>query len=198
MYSLRAFSQCEKVGEIIISVRECDQEAVEALCGRYCSNKPFSVVIGGETRQESVANAFSHVHEKSDFVMIHDAARPLIGEREILLLIEKGKRYGAACAGEKVIDTVKEIGKNGFISKTVPRDHLYTVQTPQIFRTDLYRVALALAKRDGIAVTDDCALAEHAGFSVHICELGIFNLKLTTMQDVEKIEMIIREKGKIL
>ena len=69
-----------------------------------------------------------------------------------------------------------------------------TVQTPQAFRTDLYRVSLALCEKDGVEVTDDCALVEHAGFSVYPCLTEKTNLKLTTLEDADLIEMLLKER----
>ena len=92
------------------------------------------------------------------------------------------------------MDTVKKADSNGFIIETVPRDDLYTVQTPQVFKADLYRVSLAIAERNAAVVTDDCSLAELAGFPIKLCDLGFYNLKLTTPEDVLLIEQLLKER----
>ncbi len=194
LYSLLSFQNCKDIDEIVIVAKEGEVDVMKKLCRDHNISKLSSVVTGGSTRQESVANGFSAVSKQCELVAIHDAARPLILPEHIEILLQNARRYGAACAAKKVTDTVKRIGKNELISQTVPRDDLYTVQTPQVFKADLYRVSLALAEQSRCAVTDDCALAENAGFPVKLCELGIHNLKLTTQEDITFIESYLKER----
>ncbi len=190
-YSLKAFDACEQICEIIVTVREQDRDSIEEECKTYIKNKSWKTVLGGEDRAASVERGFLAIQSEPDFVAIHDAARPLILPNDIDRILSDAKRYGAACAACKMTDTVKRANKNLAIVETVPRDDLFTVQTPQIFKTDLYRVALANAKQKSIQVTDDCALAEASGFSVHLTLIDTPNFKLTTKPDVYLIEQII-------
>lgn len=190
-YSLCAFDQCDSVNEIIVTAKESEISEIEKVCLDCKLKKPWKVVCGGNTRQESVMNGFLAIDPKADLVAIHDAARPLITPKFIENLINHAKRYGACCAAKKITDTVKKAKENGVILETVPRDELYTVQTPQVFKTDLYRAALALSNRDGVMVTDDCALAEHAGFPVKLVMGDSLNLKLTTPDDVSVISCLL-------
>ena len=194
-YSLIAFEKCDKVREIIVTARAEEVDRIYQLCHQYRISKLSAVVLGGATRQESVENGFLKVHPKADFVAIHDAARPLITTKQIETLLTQAFRFGASTAAKKMIETVKKSDQKGMILQTVPREDLYTVQTPQIFMCDLYRASLALAKRDKISVTDDCSLAEHAGFPVKLVELGSCNLKLTTLDDIQFINRILEEKN---
>lgn len=194
LYSLLAFQQCDDVDEIIVVTKEEEAKTVERICYDYNVTKLAAIVPGGNTRQESVTKGFLALSKHSDFVAIHDAARPLILSSHVSALIQAAKKWGASCAARRMIDTVKKATEQGFIVETVPRDDLYTVQTPQVFKADLYRVALALAEKNGISVTDDCALAEHAGFLVKLCELGAPNMKLTTPEDVSLIEQLLKER----
>ncbi len=194
LYSLLAFQNCPDIQEIIVVSRPEDLPEIEKICTENRITKLSALVEGGATRQDSVANGFLKVNPKSDLVAIHDAARPLISSAQIIKLLEAAKRYGASCAAKKITDTVKKAKKGGFISETVPRDDLYSVQTPQVFKTDLYRVALSLAHRDKIVVTDDCSLAEHAGFSVKLCELKEPNMKITLPEDLDLITFYLKEK----
>ena len=194
VYSLLAFQQCKDIDEIIVVARAGQEEEIDLLCQEFGISKLKSIVVGGDTRQESVANGFMQISPKSKLVAIHDAARPLILSSQISKLLEEANRFGGATAAKKCADTVKRADANGLILETVPRDDLYAVQTPQVFKTDLYRVALALSKRDGISVTDDCSLAENAGFSVKLCELDGPNYKLTLEDDLLTITSILKER----
>ena len=171
LYSLLAFQNCPDISEIIVVARDEDHSVIEKLCRDHKITKLSAVTSGGSTRQESVSRGFSKIHPKSDMVAIHDAARPLILPSQISLLLETARKYGASCAAKKVSDTIKRANLDGIILDTIPREDLYSVQTPQVFKTDLYRIALAISEKDGIAVTDDCALAEYAGFRIKLCEL---------------------------
>ena len=114
-------------------------------------------------------------------------------EDDDLKKIPKDKRLQSKSVWQRFLIMFFGAGNN-FISATVPREDLFAVQTPQVFKTDLYRVALALAKQDGFVVTDDCSLAEHAGFSVKLCELSGPNYKLTTEEDLLTITAILKER----
>ena len=188
VHSLLAFQNCDEISEIVIVAKKGEEEIIRNLCHQFKISKLSAIVFGGNTRQESVSNGFESISKKSDFVLIHDAARPLIDPNSISKLLKEAHRFGASCAAKKITDTIKRSDDHGFILKTVPREDLYSVQTPQVFKTDLYRVSLALAKKDQIEVTDDCSLAEHAGFSVKLCDIEIPNIKLTTKEDIQMVE----------
>lgn len=194
LYSLLAFQACKDIDEIIVVVKDGQEDEIERLCKENGITKLKAVVLGGFSRQESVCNGFMQISSKSKIVAIHDAARPLILPSQISLLLEEANRYGAATAAKKCADTMKRADDKGMITETVPREDLYAVQTPQVFKADLYRVALALSKRDGFLVTDDCSLAENAGFSVKLCELDGPNFKLTTQDDLITITSILKER----
>ncbi len=195
LYSLLAFQQCSDISEIIVVARESEKDLIRSICEEHGITKLKAIVSGGNTRQASVSNGFFAISKKSDFVLIHDAARPLILPESITKLLKEAHRFGAATAAKKVSDTIKRSLDGDFISETVPRDDLFAVQTPQVFKTDLYRVSLALAEKDKIEVTDDCSLAEHAGFPVKLCDLGIQNMKLTTSDDLNLVKSILMERN---
>lgn len=194
-YSLIAFEKCDLIYEIIVTAKAEEKEIIQKICSDYGISKLKSVVCGGETRQESIKNGFRAVSKNSDIVAIHDAARPLILPEHVTKLIEKAKRYGAATAAKAMVDTVKRGNNSSFICETLPREEIFSVQTPQVFTCDLYRVALALAERDGFSGTDDNSLAEHAGFSVKLCDVIPINLKLTTKEDVPTISALLKERN---
>ncbi|HEY2432789.1 MAG TPA: 2-C-methyl-D-erythritol 4-phosphate cytidylyltransferase [Vicinamibacterales bacterium] len=139
--------------------------------------------VGGERRQDSVANAFDIVSEESDVVLIHDAARPFVSADLIDRTIDAAVAHGAAIAALRSRDTVKRVDATGTILDTIPRETIYLAQTPQGFRRDVLAKAIALG-RSGVAATDEAALAERAGFTVHVVEGDPGNVKITSGEDL--------------
>lgn len=193
-YSLLAFQNCKEINEIIVTAKASEVDILREIAEKNGITKLKEVIPGGSTRQESVSSGFAAVSNKCDIVAIHDAARPLILADHISELIDNAKRYGSVSAAMPMYDTVKRGDKNGISVGTICRDDLYTVQTPQVFKADLYRVALALAQKDGFTATDDTSLAEHAGFPVKLCQVAPINTKLTTSFDIEIIEALLKGK----
>ncbi len=179
------------VDEIIIVTGAEDIEAVKAAV-RDCG-KVAAVVAGGEERQQSVFNGLSEA--SGDVVLIHDGARALITDTEIKNVIDGCVKYGAAAAGVPCKDTLKSADADGFIEGTIDRSGTYMIQTPQAFRTEQIRILHKRAASDGLAVTDDCAIAEHYGVKVKITEGSYDNIKLTTPIDLAVGEMILKKRS---
>jgi 2-C-methyl-D-erythritol 4-phosphate cytidylyltransferase/2-C-methyl-D-erythritol 2,4-cyclodiphosphate synthase len=151
------------------------------------SSKPLRVVKGGLRRQDSVAAAFRLVSERADVVVIHDAARPFATSGLLAKTIAAAAESGAALAALEARDTVKKVA-DGVVSATLDRQTIFLAQTPQAFRRDVLRDALAI---DGDA-TDEAALAERAGHPVRIVEGEASNIKVTTPEDLVIAEAIGR------
>ena len=146
----------------------------------------FRVCVGGARRQDSVANAFAAIDPRTDVVLIHDAARPFVSPDVISRTIRAAAAHGAAIAAQPVTDTVKRVRHDGeslAIVETIPRESIYLAQTPQGFRVEVLREAIALGQ-SGVEATDEAALAERAGHVVHIVESSATNLKITTVDDL--------------
>jgi 2-C-methyl-D-erythritol 4-phosphate cytidylyltransferase/2-C-methyl-D-erythritol 2,4-cyclodiphosphate synthase len=143
-------------------------------------------VQGGARRQDSVANAFDAIAASADIILVHDAARPFVTTDIISRAIDAAAEHGAAIAALPVSDTVKRVGGSGrdVIVETVPREQIYLAQTPQAFRRDVLRDAVALG-RSGVDATDEAALAERAGHAVHVVAGDPGNIKITTPADLE-------------
>ena len=107
LYSLMAFQNCKDIDEIVVVVRAGQEDEVTDLCNKHQITKLSAVITGGETRQESVANGFYAISQKSNIIAIHDAARPLILPNQISKLLEYANRYGGATAAKKASDTIK-------------------------------------------------------------------------------------------
>lgn len=148
------------------------------------------IVAGGETRAESVRRAFeSLAAEPGDFVCVHDAARPFVTAAETVSVLEAAERSGAAIAATPVVDTLKKVDRDRIVS-TVSRAGLFAAGTPQVFRADL----LARAFAEGGEDTDEAALVEALGATVSIVPVSRLGFKITTPQDLELAEALIRSR----
>ncbi len=139
----------------------------------------LDIIEGGETRQQSVYNGLKH--EKCDYVLIHDGARPLITKELINTCIESVIDLKAISVMTKTIDTIKEV-ENGIIIKTIDRSKLYNTQTPQAFEYNL--IMKAHQKYEGQNFTDDSGLAEAIGAKVYVVNGSYRNIKITTQSDM--------------
>lgn len=147
-------------------------------------HKPVLVVEGGARRQDSVARAFARVPANTEIVVIHDAARPLVGPAVIDRTVSAAIDDGAAVAAMRATDTVKRGDADGRVIETLAREHVYLAQTPQAFRVDVLRDALAIAAD----ATDEATLAERAGHRVRLVEGEARNIKITTPGDLAAAE----------
>jgi 2-C-methyl-D-erythritol 4-phosphate cytidylyltransferase/2-C-methyl-D-erythritol 2,4-cyclodiphosphate synthase len=146
------------------------------------------IVEGGERRQDSVANAFAALGERSEIILVHDAARPFVTPEVISRAIGAAVEHGAAIVAVPVSDTVKRVGRDesgdaGVILETLPRDEIVLAQTPQAFRREVLKAAIA-AGRMGDA-TDEAMLAERAGHRVYVVAGDRANVKITTASDLD-------------
>ena len=182
--TITVFDSCGYISEIIVAARPEDTEKIKEIIKSAGLRKVKDIVAGGETRQESVSNAVKSVGDDIDFIAIHDGARCFISHEDIEKVILKAFETGAAAAGTKVTDTIKLVGDNNCdIIRTLNRDSLRAVQTPQIFSKDLYISALRQCKNANI--TDDCAIVENFGHTVSIVECSKHNIKITDSQDLK-------------
>jgi 2-C-methyl-D-erythritol 4-phosphate cytidylyltransferase len=146
-----------------------------------------SVVSGGATRAESVRRAFEALDAQAgDIVCIHDAARPFVSVSEIADVMNAAERDGAAIAATPIVDTLKRVD-GGKIAETVDRRGLWAAATPQAFRVELLRRALA----PGSEATDEAALCERLGIPVAIAAVSRLAFKVTTPEDLELAEAIL-------
>lgn len=175
-YSARAFDAHPMIDEIILVTGE--NTAAAKAAAKSCA-KPVQLVPGGATRVQSVCAGLAAVH--SDYVAIHDAARPFVSPQVIAGALEAAYETGAAAPAVPVKDTIKR-AENAVVTETPPREALFAVQTPQCFRTALYREVLSGGVPDD--ATDDCSLFERAGLPVRLTQGDYANYKITTREDL--------------
>lgn len=186
-HTLSVFESCEAIGEIIIVAGKNEIEAVGELVDRFGFGKVTHIVAGGKERQDSVRQGLEKV--SSEIVAIHDAARPMVTCEIIDRSIKEAQRSGACIAAVPMIDTIKSATPECIVTDTIDRSNLYSIQTPQTFRTDLIRGAYEQAYIDGFYATDDSALVERLGKQVTIVRGSYDNVKITTPSDMELASM---------
>jgi len=183
--SVDAYRSCDLVTDLVVALpADVVQSPPPYLLE---GSKPLALVAGGARRRDSVGNAFARVSARADVVVIHDAARPLVSDAVIRRTVNAAAESGAAIAAVRAHDTVKRAGVDGTITATLPRDEIFLAQTPQAFRVDVLKAALAL-DRDA---TDEAALAEQAGHVVRVVEGDSRNLKITTPEDLWTAERLL-------
>lgn len=179
-YPLEALGASPRLEQIALVVSPHRLTDAERLAAAY---ERVMVCIGGEQRRDSVAAGLQALDE-CDWVLVHDAARPFLAEALIERGLEAARATGAAVAGLPLADTVKR-ALEGLVLETLPRDQLWSIQTPQVFRADLLRSALQMADRD---VTDEATLIERQGGQVRVFPGSEENWKITTAADLELAE----------
>jgi 2-C-methyl-D-erythritol 4-phosphate cytidylyltransferase len=189
------FDAAREVDEIVIVVREGMQGAFEELASQYGWRKPFRLVAGGRERQDSVWNGLEALSPGTEIVAIQDGARPCASEALITATIAAAREVGAAVAGQPVTDTIKESADGKVISRTLERSRLWAVQTPQTFRVEVIRRALAKVREQGLQVTDDTAACDLIGQPVRLVASAGPNPKVTVPSDLGYIELLLGIKN---
>jgi 2-C-methyl-D-erythritol 4-phosphate cytidylyltransferase len=200
LHSLRAFLAVPRVSGIYVAVREPDQSRVSALLESHAMSGDVHgrvhVVSGGDTRQDSVANALAALPstDPNDIVLVHDAVRPLIDTPTIERTIDAIEHHGAAIVGTPAVDTIKQVERTAdgaLITATIPRELIVHAQTPQGARVPLMRQAFAEAQADQFVGTDEASLLERANIPVYVVPGTSRNLKVTQPGDLEIAEFYL-------
>lgn len=190
-YTVKTFSECKSIDEIIIvtsqdDIEYCRKEIIE----KFKIEKVKSIISGGAERQDSVLNGLMALKD-CETVLIHDGARPFVNNKIIEEGIEKAKEYGACTCGVAPKDTIKIMDGNKFSIETPDRSKLFCVQTPQCFNYELILECHRKIKEDKISVTDDTMVAERYGHKVYLYEGSYNNIKITTPEDLVVGEKIL-------
>lgn len=194
VHTVLAFEKAKYVKEIIIVCREEDEQHFQDILSSYAASKLSGYVRGGAARQESVFNGIRAASQRTEYYAIHDGARPLVAPEDIDRVIEDAFIHQASSLGVPVKDTIKIVDKDGFIASTPDRSTLWAVQTPQVFEKSLYQNAMQRALEEHAEYTDDCQLVEHMGSRVHLCMGQYTNIKITTNDDIQSAEAILKSR----
>ena len=186
--AIEPFQEHPAVDGIIIAASEEYLEHCKNLCSRF--DKTEAVVCGGQQRQDSVFACLEKVND--GLVLVHDGARPFVTCKVIDRVIEEAYNQGASVPCVPARDTIRQIGDSeGHSSVTLERSSLFCVQTPQGFHAELLKKAYERAKCDGFTGTDDAGLVERIGGRVALTEGDYANIKITTREDLPKMDMRI-------
>ena len=167
------------------------------MAGPRC--RDIAYCAGGATRADSVAAGLNALDAAPrDWVLVHDAARPCVPREDIQRLVASVREAGVGgLLAQPLTDTLKRGDRAGRVQATLDRASLWRAQTPQMFRIDALRRALARALGDGVRVTDEAAAMERAGYPVQLIEGSAANLKVTYPEDFALAEFWLRRQGRI-
>jgi 2-C-methyl-D-erythritol 4-phosphate cytidylyltransferase len=155
-----------------------------------CDIDRLMISTGGRSRTESVGNGLEDLPDEASIVLIHDAARPLVGDDTIERVVAAVRKGHSAIAALPVVDTLKEVDESGVIVRTIERERLWRAQTPQGFPRDVIVRAHRDAKANHIAATDDAALCERLGIAVSVVRGSERAMKLTEEADFARAESL--------
>lgn len=195
--SLLKFERCADVDEIILVAPKGETERFGAIARQYGAKKLSAVAEGGASRFLSVKNALCAVSPRAEYIAIHDGARPLILPEDITRVIRTARECGAAIAAAPATDTLKR-AENGFVDGTVPREGVFSAQTPQVFSKARYLECVQKLGAQAEELTDDSQLFERCGYPVKIEEITHANLKITRPDDLAAAKAAFAEKSKAL
>jgi 2-C-methyl-D-erythritol 4-phosphate cytidylyltransferase len=185
-YALKTMEACPVVQQIVIVVGPGEEDYCRgAVVDKLGLNKVAAIVPGGKERQDSVYNGLLALSPDTDIVVVHDGARPLFSLDILQSVIAAAQNHGAAACAVPAKDTVKLADEENFVTRTLPRDHTWLVQTPQAFRYELITEAHRKARVDNFIATDDTALVESLGGQVKLVMGSYDNIKITTVEDLD-------------
>lgn len=191
-HTLLNFQNCPDITEIIIVTQKNKISKFEDLKEQFHLSKISKIVEGGQQRQDSVYQGILATNANCLSVAIHDGARPLATPSLISKTLAAARQTGASVAAAKVVDTIKQTGEDSAtIVKTIDREKLWTVHTPQVFRKELILKGYEEIFRRQLSVTDDTAALELIGHPVQLVDTGRANIKITTPEDLAIAEILL-------
>lgn len=192
--TIQAFVKHNLITEIILVCRQVDILEFSQICNNYVKKKNIKIVAGGNTRTESALNGINACEENTDFIGIHDGARPLINEETITNVITNCYQTNACIPVVPVKDTIKAI-VGGICIEEYDREKLFSVQTPQFFSANVIKEATTKAIVENLTFTDDSSLVKHYNNAIYTVEGDYDNIKITTKEDVALAHLIIERRG---
>jgi len=196
-HSLRALLASDQVSGVVVVLHPQDERAADISLLR---DTRVTCTVGGARRSDSVLSgllALGGRTDRSDWVLVHDAARPCVRLADIETLIAAlQKEADGGLLGVPVSDTMKRVDRDGRISATVEREALWHAQTPQMFRLGPLLAALEQALEEGVAVTDEASAMERAGYRPRMIEGHADNIKITVPAHLALAEFYLQERSR--
>jgi 2-C-methyl-D-erythritol 4-phosphate cytidylyltransferase len=202
-WSLKALQDVEEIIEIIPVLGDTEMEDGMRIISEHGISKVKKIAPGGRERQESVYHGLKLIDDHDSIVLIHDGARPLITTETIRKAIHSLKDCDGVIVGVPPKDTIKELREDvtaghGLtaieIKRTLVRDRLVAVQTPQVFPYNIIMKAYQRALKTGMQFTDDSAIVEYNGGKVKTLEGSYTNIKITTPEDLDIAEVFMKKR----
>jgi 2-C-methyl-D-erythritol 4-phosphate cytidylyltransferase len=187
------FQNCKLISQIVLVLSEANLEPGKRLAAAHGWSKVSDICPGGQRRQASVVSGLKRLKD-CEWVVVHDGARPLVTEDLISRGLRAAEATGAAAAAVPVTDTIKVAGDDMFIRKTPPRQKLWAVQTPQVFRLAI--ITSAYRQIGENEVSDDAAAVEQSGHRVKLYMGAYDNIKITTPSDLALAEVLLERHGR--
>jgi 2-C-methyl-D-erythritol 4-phosphate cytidylyltransferase len=193
-HTIAAFENTKCVDEIILVGRADSLGELGKIVGH--PTKVKQIVAGGAERSDSVRSGLEHVDSKSDFIAVHDAARPMITPEKITRVFEVCRTSGgAASLAEPINDTLKRADVDLAVKESVNREGVYGMQTPQVFEKRLLEQAYQLVAERKISVTDEVSAVELLGRKIVLVPNHDFNFKMTYPRDLPLAEFVLRQRA---
>jgi 2-C-methyl-D-erythritol 4-phosphate cytidylyltransferase len=191
-HSIAAFEQSNSVADIILVARTERLSEYEQICAASGFRKISAVIPGGARRQDSVRCGLDRLAQGTEFVAVHDAARPLVRPDLIERLVQLARDHGGAASAAPIVDTLKRVDHEHQVVARVDREDLFAVQTPQIFQRVLLERAYRAVFEDKLEVTDEISAVEHIGGKVILLPNESPNFKITYPADLQLAEFLLR------
>jgi 2-C-methyl-D-erythritol 4-phosphate cytidylyltransferase len=196
-HSLKAFSDCKEIDEILLVTRDDQMDDVEKLAASERFTKVRKVIGGGAERHISVWNGLQAVDAQgSEFIGIHDGARPLTTPKLINACLALAKVHGAACCASQIPDTVKRASIEQMVTDSVERTGLWAMQTPQFFSSGLILQAYASLMAKHEMVTDEVSAVQKMGKKIALLKNDDWNFKITFPHDLELAEHVLELRAR--
>jgi len=192
--TLSALQAVEEIVEIIPVMRNDEMEKTLELVEKYGFTKVRKIAPGGRERQESVSHGLGLIDREGCIVLVHDGVRPLVTPEIISRAIAALGDLDGVVTAVAVKDTIKEV-RDGLVKKTLAREMLFAVQTPQVFPYTVLMEAYTNALKSGMHFTDDAAMVEYNGGRVKVIEGEYTNIKITTREDLIVAEAFLRQRS---
>lgn len=192
-HTIAAFENTKCVDEIILVGRADSLGELRKVIGK--PTKVKQIIAGGAERSDSVRAGLEHVDPKSNFVAVHDAARPMITPEKITRVFEAARTSGGATLAETINDTLKRADAGLAVVGSVDRDGVYAMQTPQVFEKKLLEEAYELVAKKKITVTDEVSAVALLGKKVVLVPNHDFNFKITYPRDLPMAEFVLKQRA---
>lgn len=183
-HTLDAFERTDCIDEIILVGRADQSAKLQELVADAGLKKVRHIIPGGTHRQDSVRAGLDRLGAETDYVAVHDAARPLVLPEQIERAFDAAREHGAAALAAPITDTLKRADADCFVTGPVDRAGLYAMQTPQIFSRKLLVEAYAAVAIKNLSITDEVSAVEFIGAKVFLVASDEFNPKITYPRDL--------------